>query len=222
MFRRGLVHRVAATIEHSEIPFSEDFATVIDVGAHRGQFALFALDHFPRASLYCFEPLPASYATLQQITARYPRARAFECALGRERGSSELHVSRLSDSSSLLPIAPRYTAAFPGTDEVATAWASVERLDDVIEVESLTLPCLVKLDVQGGELDALRGAVGTLSRTSELLVECSFIEFYRGQALASEVISFLHRAAFDLVGVFGLKRDRAGRCLQADMLFRRR
>jgi hypothetical protein len=52
-------------------------------------------------------------------------------------------------------------------------------------------------------------------------VECSFVELYRGQALANEVIAaFLHRG-LRLHGVYSVVRDAAGRCLQADLLFRR-
>jgi hypothetical protein len=46
-YRSALRHGVAASIEHEAIPLRTDFRTVIDVGANRGQFALFAAHHFP-------------------------------------------------------------------------------------------------------------------------------------------------------------------------------
>src|SRR5215212_9944591 len=53
----GLRHGVAAAIEHDRIPFDNEFRTVIDVGAGRGQFALVARRRFPAATLHCFAPL---------------------------------------------------------------------------------------------------------------------------------------------------------------------
>jgi hypothetical protein len=53
------------------------------------------------------------------------------------------------------------------------------------------------------------------------LVECSFVEFYRGQALIDDVVSYLRARGFRLTGVFAVVRDAIGQCLQADVLFAR-
>ena len=189
-WRRGLRRRVAATVEHDCVTFAADFRGVLDVGAHRGQFALFILHRFPGARLYCFEPLPDARATLGWILAERPEARIFPVALGSRSGRATMHVSRRDDSSSLLPLTERQTEAFPGTEEVAQIEVEVARLDDVlVNADSLPRPCLLKIDVQGNELEVLRGAVGTLDLVDEILVECSFVELYRGQARAEEVVA---------------------------------
>ena len=60
-----------------------------------------------------------------------------------------------------------------------------------------------------------------LAQIDVAYVECSFVEFYRGQALADEVIEAFLRRGLRLDGIYSLVRDAAGRCLQADLLFRR-
>ena len=60
-----------------------------------------------------------------------------------------------------------------------------------------------------------------LQGVDEVFVECSFVELYTGQALAGELIAHLWSRGFKLAGMFGIKRDNAGRCLQADLLFER-
>ena len=82
-------------------------------------------------------------------------------------------------------------------------------------------PTLLKIDVQGTELEVLRGGVGLLRRVDCILVECSFVPFYEGQTLADDVVVFLREHGFRLRGVFSLSMSGDGRCLQADLLFAR-
>ena len=49
--------------------------------------------------------------------------------------------------------------------------------------------------------------------------ECSFIEWYAGQALADEVIAWLRERGFKLCGVYNMAYDRDGKAVQADFLF---
>jgi len=214
----ALAHGVSAAIEHEDVAFGHHFASVIDVGAHHGQFALLASRRFPQAALWCFEPLAEAEAKLRRAVGGRRGVTVVGSAVGRSAGEHELHVSQATDSSSLLPILGSYTTAFPGTDEDRTTTVSVVPLDEVFP-EAPPRPCLLKIDSQGSELDVLRGAERLLESVDEIFVECSFIEFYAGQALIDQVIA--HLLDFRLVGVYSVVYDRAGRCLQADLLFAR-
>ena len=221
-FRRALRLRVAAAVEHEDVPFKHDFASVIDVGAHHGQFALFAHHRFPRAQLFCFEPQPDARQIIRRVFPQPEPMKLFDVALGSDTAAAQaMHVSRADDSSSLLPITERYTTAFPGTDEVTSITVPVTRLDDALAEPAPARPCLLKIDVQGYELEVLRGGDRVLRDVDEVFVECSFVELYTGQALAGELIAHLWSKGFRLTGVFCIKRDMAGRCLQADILFER-
>jgi FkbM family methyltransferase len=216
---RPLKHRVAAAIEHESVPFAHSFRTIIDVGAHYGQFALFANHRYPRARLHCVEPLPEALRKLEAVGPRAALLHPFAAAA--VSGSREFHVSRCTDSSSLLPISDRYTTAFPGTEQERMAVVECRRLDELLAPDDLARPCLLKIDVQGSELEVLEGARGILECIDEVFVECSFVEFYRGQSLIDDVVSYLRAREFRLAGIFSVVRDAAGRCLQADLLFSR-
>ena len=69
-FRAGLGLGVAATIEHAGALAGREFASVVDVGANRGQFTLFATGLFPGARIFAFEPQPGPYAVLARIAAK--------------------------------------------------------------------------------------------------------------------------------------------------------
>lgn len=209
----------AATVEHDGVPFGDGFRTVIDVGAHHGQFATFAARRFPDARIVCVEPYGPARERLHRLRGLLPQITVAPYAAGAAPGIAPLHISRESDSSSLLPILESYTEAFPGTEEVGEDMVDVRPLDEI--VGDVVLPVLLKIDVQGTELAVLRGAPRVLAACRGVFVECSFVEFYEGQPLAAEVIAFL-ADRFILEGVYGLVRDRRGRCLQADLLFRAR
>lgn len=221
-FRRGLRHGVAATIEHNTVPFRQDVSSVIDVGAHHGQFALFALQRFPTAQIVCIEPLERARSKIRAAVGGEARVEIVPGAAAKEAGTRPLHISRRSDSSSLLSITSKYTMAFPGTEEAAVVEVRTASLDELLANIHLPPPTLLKIDVQGGELEVLGGATTTLHQTDEIFVECSFLEFYSGQPLIGEVIAYVESCGFTLSGIYSLVRDGDFRCLQADLLFTRR
>jgi hypothetical protein len=140
-------------------------------------------------------------------------------AIGPERGRATIHVSARDDSSSLLPIGERQAAIFPGTAEVRTESVDVAPLDSLVAAGEIEAPALLKLDVQGFELQALQGCESLLDRFTYVYVECSFIELYAGQALAHEVVAWLEARGFRLLGTHNMSYDASGREVQADFLF---
>ncbi|MCB0862220.1 MAG: FkbM family methyltransferase [Solirubrobacterales bacterium] len=131
-----------------------------------------------------------------------------------------MNVSGRDDSSSLLAIGKRQEQEFPGTGTDHTIEVPVSTLDDETS-RPLARPALLKMDVQGFELDALRGATATLEEVDVALIECSFVELYEGQALAGEVVNFMTEAGFTLDGVYEIAYSADGSAVQGDFLFRR-
>jgi FkbM family methyltransferase len=220
-YRRALRHGVAASIEHEAIPFRRDFATIVDIGANRGQFALFADVWFSRATIICFEPIPEALVKLQRVMGNRPRLDVFGMALSDRSGTAEFHVSKADDSSSLLRATQRERENFRGSGERTTIQVELRRLDEMLKPAGLLGPVLLKIDVQGEELGVLRGSGVVLDSVDALLVEASFIELYEGQPLVDEVWSFMRAAGFTCRGAWSTSYGRRGECLLADLLFAR-
>lgn len=218
---RLLRHRVAAGVAHARVLSGLDCRTVVDIGANRGQFALVARQCQPHARIISFEPLPAAAAKFRAVFAGDDRVTLHEVAIGPAPGNATIHVSRRDDSSSLLPITSTQVALFPGTGEVATATVRVAPLREFIPAADIQAPALIKLDVQGYELEALRGCEDLLDRFAYVYAECSFVELYAGQSLADEVTSWMRERGFKLHGEHNTVHDRGGRAIQADFLFAR-
>lgn len=219
-FRSALRHGVAASIEHDVVPLPSDIRTVLDIGANRGQFAIYACGRFPAATIHSFEPIPQARARLESIIPGGRDVRTYGVALASGAGEVEFNVTSDDDSSSLLAPSRVQMDAFPGSRPAEKITVSTARLDDTLARDQLIPPVLMKLDVQGGELDALMGATETLATTDFVLVECSFVELYEGQPLYDEVISFLTSQGFELAGFYSPTVEN-GRLLQADALLTR-
>ena len=195
--------------------------TVVDIGANRGQFALAVRHVFPQARIVSFEPLAGPAALWRAVFAGDGQAELVEAAVGPESGTAQIHLSARDDSSSLLPITARQNALFPGTAEAGTATIHVVRLADALPAAHIETPALLKLDVQGFELQALAGCEAALDHFDWVYVECSFMELYAGQSFAGDVIAWLRERGLRLAGVYNMAYDGDGRAVQADFLFGR-
>lgn len=182
-----------------------DFAHVIDVGVAEGTDDLYG--RFPHAFLDLFEPQPGQRPTLARILEQR-EGRAHNIALGSRAGTATLH---LDGTGSALH------------EGVATRGGSVEvpvrRLDEVLAVDDIRRPCLLKIDTEGHELDILQGATGILDAIDCVVAEVQFRkpELYR----PGQLFQFLGERGFELADVLdSYISDKRFHC--ADMVFERR
>lgn len=195
-------------------------ATVLDVGANRGESALELHEKVPQAKVVSFEPLPDSYAAMEQTLQGHPWWRGFNYAAGPEPGEAEIHRSEYALSSSMLPMADLHKENYPYTAGSFTQKIQVARLDDVLDAHGIAGPYLLKLDVQGFELPALAGAEVTLKNCKAIICETSFGELYEGQKLFGDVAAYLMERGFVYAGSAGQRNSPLnGRPLQQDAIF---
>ena len=191
---------------------------VLDVGASDGSWARALRDEGFDGRIVSFEPLAESFAELE----RAADWEVHRLALGDRSDRARLHVAANRQSSSLLPMGERHLQAAPDAPVVGSEEVEVATLDDVGVVRPGERAYL-KLDVQGAELDVLRGAAKTLESVRVVEAELSAVELYERQALLGEVAEHLRAAGFELIGLEPSFRDRAtGDLLQVNGWFRRR
>jgi FkbM family methyltransferase len=174
---------------------------------------------YPEAQIFSFEPMSKAANTYRETFAGDGRVRLFNTAIAPDTRAAEMHVSRWDVSSSLLPIGQAQHDNFPFTEETRRETVSLAPLSACITAEDIRGKALLKLDVQGYELDALAGCEDLLHRFEYVYVEASFVELYVGQALASEVVAYLLGKQFRLMCVANLENGRSQRPIQADFLF---
>jgi FkbM family methyltransferase len=220
-YRRGLFAGIGAAIEHERLLQSFHFMTIIDAGANIGQFSLLTRTLYPDARIHAFEPLSGPASRYERLFAGDTKTALHRIALGQNDAMAAINVAAANDSSSLLPITDKQIAFAPDTYAVGQEDITIRRLDAVLAEEDIAQPALLKIDVQGYELEVLKGCGQLLQRFAAIYLEASFVELYRGQPLACEIIDFLRIENFHLCGVNSPSFDRGGRCMQADFLFAR-
>jgi FkbM family methyltransferase len=218
-YRRGLRFSVAAAVEHEFILRRTNWQTVVDIGANRGQFALTCRHCCPKARVHSFEPLSGPAQTFSSLFAADALVKLTRSAIGPEKQVASMHVSNRDDSSSLLPISELQSSLFPGTGEVGKETVEIGPLQEFIDLADIRSPALLKIDVQGYELEAINGCLTLLGCFDAVYVECSFIVLYDGQALADELIRKLSECGFRLAGMHNPVCDAEGVTIQADFLF---
>jgi hypothetical protein len=96
----------------------------------------------------------------------------------------------------------------------------MDTLDHLLEKRQWSPPLLMKLDVQGFELEILKGGSRALDASEVVILETSILEYNRGGPLFDEVVSFMKRAGFLVYDICGqLRRETDGVLFQTDLVF---
>ncbi len=199
-------------------------SVVMDVGANRGQFLELALARFAPERAVCIEPLPEAFADLQARFGGHPAVSLYPCAAGAASGEVEMQVNRHDQASSVLPIRTQGDLRFTQRDltPVGAIVVPIRTLDDIAQECDLATIDLLKLDVQGYELEVLRGAERTLPKVHAILTEVSFYALYEGGVLFWDVHRFLEERGFALHWLGDYQTSASGVILQGDAVYTRR
>jgi FkbM family methyltransferase len=203
-------------IEHIQALACVDIGSVIDVGANKGQFSLVVRSLFPDVEIHAFEPLETEFEKFKSVVVG--PVKHYAVALGAEATEAKFYITSRPDSSSLFKPGKDHEQLY-GVSLSSSKTVPVVRLADAIDVRALAAPVLMKLDVQGGELDVLKGAADMLPFIDTIYTEASFVSLYEHQPLAGEIIGFLAEHGFALRGVFNHSVAPGVGPTQADFLF---
>lgn len=195
---------------------------IFDVGANEGQTAVAYAAAFHPERIYSFEPNPITFQKLSRIAETHPMIRPINAALGDVSEKRKMILTGYNCTDSLLKPsneARRYLGDI--MLEKGTADIKTFTLDTFREESKIDHLDLLKLDVQGFEMQVLKGARQTLKekKISLILAEVNFVSLYEGQAYFHEIYNELLGHGFQMVGLYGLNY-RAGSYLNwADALF---
>lgn len=200
-----------------------DIRTVIDVGANEGQFAHLISGFFPRADLYCFEPLRGPYAELESwAQTQDGRVHCFHLALGDHEGTVDMHLHQEhTPSSSLLEATDTCHRIYPQTRSERLVPVRLSTLDWALGglVDEMEFEILLKLDVQGFEDRVLRGGAHVVSKCRALLLEVSLEPLYEQQASFHGIAALAYELGFRYAGNLDQTYGDDGRVVFLDAVF---
>ncbi|MEO7648776.1 MAG: FkbM family methyltransferase [Gemmatimonadaceae bacterium] len=148
--------------------------TILDIGANFGSHTIF-LSHLAgqRGRVLAFEPVSASFDALREIVAkraRFSNVQLFNVAIGAPGSADETAVVSIPRGDfGQASLRMQTASSWESNPEIERFPVSITRLDAEEAVQKLDRIDFVKIDIEGGELDALKGARHTLERHLPLL-----------------------------------------------------
>lgn len=162
-------------------------------GIHHGDSALKYLNLFPNAIIHGFEPNSRNLSLARlKLRGNLDRVQLYPFALSSNSGKANLHINSHDATHSLFEIGKiKYWDEH--VDTIAIEQVETITLDSFSEEYGVTNIDLLHLDIQGAELDALKGAENLLKKRAVFLVRCEseFEEIYFDQPLFWDIGKFL-------------------------------
>ena len=190
---------------------------IYDIGASNGVWSDTIARTVPKAEYHLFEPLAEAVAfyrrDLQERLARRRNLHLYGVALSDHSGTAEIFATHDAWGSSMLD-----RGAIPEVKELVRA--PLFTLDEFVDQNSLPLPNVMKLDVQGAERLILTGASRVLPHADVLFMETWLQRGYGPSTpLLTEMIEFLESRGFTLVDLGEQFRDERSRLYSVDAVF---
>jgi FkbM family methyltransferase len=183
------------------LPASVDLrqAFVVDLGANEGDFSAAVLGLAPEARIVAVEPGPEPLKRLRTRLGSNPNLEIREVAVARQTGTATFRLTAHDHNSSLLRPRPESGETIGGGWEVVReTQVPTLALDELVGHENVDV---LKLDVQGAELDVIRGGKRALGRTRAVLLEMNLFSQYEGDATFDVLHREMSALGFELTNV---------------------
>jgi FkbM family methyltransferase len=185
---------------------------IFDVGASNGRWTREILKTFPDATVLLFEPGTAYADEMQATLNNHERLKLFPIAIGERDGPVTFHVHPDPQGST--------TVDWQEGNFATPITVPMRTIDSLIKESAIAPPDLIKMDIQAGELAALKGAIATLPTVRALHLETWIMQGYGGKIpLLVDLMAFLRPLRFRLFDLGTQFRTDTGALYSIDACF---
>jgi FkbM family methyltransferase len=203
---------------------TEKAPTIFDVGAAGGEMIERYRKLYPMGTIHAFEPFPGSFRQLVELFGSDKLVKLNEVAVADAPGQVTMNANSLPATNSLLPTDSRGDGLWGDgyLTTQATVQVSAITLDDYCRSNGIESIDILKLDVQGYELNVLRGARSMLEagRVKLIYLEIILAPSYVGQPYFEDYLAFFRGLGYTMLNMYNFFR-RGTRLIQIDAIFTR-
>jgi FkbM family methyltransferase len=198
---------------------------ILDVGANVGDVALAALRSYEGSAVICFEPVAETFEVLKRrLKPHEERVALFNQGLSDVNGDAEINITSFHGANSILPQSDFHKFFNPHVREMEKQTVKLVRLDEVAKKFPTKKIDIMKVDVEGYELNVLRGGLGFIrSSVDTIIVEASLMRdpSWHQQSIA-DILPLLKDCGFALINIYDLHKteDSDMMLCQMDCVFR--
>ena len=179
----------------------KDNSVFYDIGANVGAYSMVAgliASKMKNSKIYSFEPVPQTFSTLLKnvnINLLFEKINCFPVALGRITEILPINLSSEISGDAMHAVGKPIDAY--GNKFIPKIQYNIMcfSLDQFIDLYKLDLPTLIKIDVDGTELDILNGALKTIASDS---LKGILVEVRKDSQISTEIVSLLKKFDFKL------------------------
>ncbi|MDC1037975.1 FkbM family methyltransferase [Candidatus Marinimicrobia bacterium] len=190
---------------------------ILDVGAHIGETTESYRKYFPKHKIVCFEPFLESHDYLKMRFINDSNINIIDTALGIKAETKPLYVSNFTNLNSLQRPNER-------------AWGFADKKSIDVEITTLDQFCydndieyidILKLDVQGSELDVLMGSKTLLEKGNISLIyaEWQVVPLYKEHHEYYKIAEFLAGYEYQFYNLYNINESRSGQIRWADAIY---
>lgn len=177
---------------------------IFDIGANRGDTVITYRELFPKANIFAFEPFPGSFNILKERFATDKLVKSYQVALDAKPGKKTFYVNHNVDTNSLLVPQETGLSSDKQVKNISNIEVETITIDSFCNDNKIEYIDILKMDIQGGELGALKGAVNLLQQKKVGLIysEVYFLEQYKDHPLFHEISAFVHSHGYYLQDIY--------------------
>lgn len=174
--------------------------TFLDIGSHVGYLSLLALQEVgPSGRVFAFEPNPETFRilTLNALINRAGHLHALNCALSDRSGTATFHVNETAEGMSSLHDGRDETR--PDYRDLRPIQVMTATLDELDALDLFDKVRVVKIDVEGFEMNVIRGGLGFFQRHRPEVVVFEVNNSIPGQPAGADrpIRDLLHGLGYD-------------------------
>lgn len=192
---------------------------IIDGGSNIGDITALFISQYSNPTIYSIEANPELARRQKARFVKNKNIIIINKAIGQQDHEMTFNISKNINSSSFL-IRSALSKKYHGdlTDINKKIDITMTRLDKLFNDESVI--DLLKLDLEGYELEALKGAEGILNKVRLIVTEVWFVEMYCKAPYFSDVETYLRNKNFELLNLYNLYTHKDMRLTMGDAVFK--